>query len=199
MSVITSHYNSKEEIRDMNKCEAIWDNYKKKLCRKMNTLNDKGYIIPVNTLNGDLFTQNILINSIVFIADLICIIITLYGMKQKMITLFGVVTYSLYAMTEQIKIIKTQFSVRKGRNGFFRLKNWSFKILIPPNIINLTFMFVIFCILVFSSINCIAGGTIKDPVYVIFVILSFSFLFYVKVKYMIYDSFGILNWNYIEE
>lgn len=183
----------------MNKCEIFWEKIKKKLCIKINNLKNKGYIIPVNTSNGDLFTQNIFINSCIFIADLICIIITLYGMKQQLPTYFGVITYSIYTMVDQFKIIYSQKLIKKGKIGFYRIKNFKHEFDYAPNIINLIVIIIVFCILIFSSVNYITGGTMGKPTYVLLIIISLFLLFIIKVKYMIYDSFGIFNWKFIEE
>lgn len=106
----------------MELLDKYWYKFKKIICTKLLKLEKKGYTIPVNTANGELFTQNLFINSIIFIADLICIIITLFGMEQKIVTFFGIITYSIYTLTDQIQITSNQFNLIKNKKGFFKIR-----------------------------------------------------------------------------
>lgn len=175
-----------------------WAALIKFLQKKIIGLEKKGYIIPANTKDGVLYTQNKLINSFVFIADLICIIIILLGMSQQIITFVGIITYAIYTLTEQIKVIDSQYSKSKNKTGSFERKsliNWHH---VPPNILNVIIISIIFVILVVLAFIRITGGAIGDNMYIICIIASISILSYLKVKYLIFDTFGIINWKFIE-
>lgn len=176
-----------------------WDDLKKIIRNRLLKLEKKGYIIPANTIKGDLFTQNIYTNSLIFIADLICIIITLIGMKERIITFFGIITYSIYTLTEQLKIARDQINRSKNKLGSFKKGKRIFKHMFPPNLLNIIFVSLIAIISCILSINYIFGGTSSNFLYIIIILSSFVCLFDIKVKYMIFDTFGITNWQFVEE
>lgn len=177
----------------------IWETMKYKIISYILKLEKKGYTIPINDKNNELFTQNKFINSCTFVADIVCIIITLLGMTQQLITFFGVMTYCVYTLCDQVKIFYQQYSSLNSGNGYFKIKNSAKPRKIPPNLPNVIFLIVIFFVLLAFSILKATGGTLNLYFYNAVILVAFFILFYIKVKYMIYDVLGISKWKYIDE
>lgn len=178
--------------------DKIWGNLKNRIIMYVIKLGKKGYIIPADTKNHSLFTQNEFVNASVFVADLICIIITLYGLNEQLITLFGVITYTVYTLCDQVKIVIQQTDKKKGKNGYFECKNYK-KSKYEPNKKYVFIILIIFISLVVLSINKATGGNMNIHLYYTVILSSFSILFKIKVEYMLLDVLGITNWKFIEE
>lgn len=168
-------------------------------------LDKKGYIIPANNKSKNnkskmVYTQNVLINMVIFIADMICIIISLYGMEQQIITFFGVITYAIYTFAEQAKIVNEQYEYSKRTNGVFKWKNRKLNKKIPPNLVNcILVLFLLGGLLTLALFDLMTGETIEKGVYYCCIIGAYILLFILKVKYMIFDIFNIKKWSFVEE
>lgn len=183
----------------MRHLDELWGNVKNRILSYLLKLEKKGYTIPINDKNNELFTQNKFVNSCIFIADIICIFITLLGMAQQLITFFGVLTYSVYTLCDQVKIFYEQHKCLQRDYGFFQVKNSSRHRKIPPNLPNVIFVGIISCILIAFSILKATGGILNIYFYYIVILSAFVVLFYIKVKYILFDVFGITKWRYIIE
>lgn len=69
----------------------------------------------------------------------------------------------------------------------------------PPNIKNIILISLISIVSFALSVNYFFGGTSPNWLYITIILSSFCLLFNIKVKYMIFDTFGIISWQFVEE
>lgn len=182
----------------MEQLDKIWENMKTNILKYVLSLQTKGYEIPLNDNNNELFTQNKFINASILTADLICIIITLLGLRQQLLTFIGVITYCIYTLSDQIKIYLQQKECLLNANncGYFLYKNR--KKVFPPNQKHVCIISVIFIALVVLALNIAFNGKTENCIYYIIIICSYTILFKIKVEFIIHDTLGISKWKFVD-
>lgn len=181
----------------MGHLDKTWEKLKNVILKYVLHLENRGYTIPINDKNNELYTQNKFINASIFIADLFCIIITLLGLSQQLLTFIGVITYCIYTLCDQVKILIKQEECKKNTSncGYFLYKNK--KTSYPPNIKYVGIILIIFFTLAALALNMVFCGETHTNFYYFVIICSFVILFKIKVEFMIYDTLGISEWDFI--
>lgn len=161
------------------------------------------YDIPEDTTKENIVRKNMLVNSIVLLADIVCAVVVVIGLNEPLATYVGLMTIVMYVFAEHVKIYCENYEmlsnreykclIRKKEMKYLKkyLPNLKYAIVSGSIFIALLFMFV--CeVTEYYDLRSSMG-------YKVIMLGILIYMMLIKAKYFILNTFLIAEFRFIKK